>query len=187
MTNTLNIHQVARMLGRSTKSIRNYLKEGKLTAEKTSSPRGLEYRFDFNTVASFAKSQLNMSVEANIPPLDGVKHVGRPAGTPGGLGELMKMLSETEREKTTLLKELGEFKAQAGYKIGQLESQIKLLEAAKEERDSLASKFSELEKQYKVRDEDARQLLKVKQYYDGKRWWHFWKGKYVMPAHKEKA
>jgi hypothetical protein len=184
---SLNINQVAKMLGRSTKSIRNYIKEGKLPADKFNTPHGLEYRLHFNEVAGFAKLQLNTTIEANIPSIESSKHAGRPTGAVNGVGEVTKLLQSVEREKTELLKELGEFKAQAGYKIGQLESHVKLLEAAKEERDTLKSKFGELEQAFKVRDEDARRLLKMKEYYEGKSWWQFWKGKYKFPKHAKQS
>ena len=175
MSSALNIAQVAQLIGRSTKSVRNYIKEDKLTAKKVPSPRGLEYTFDFGDVAKFAKKHLKVTIEANVPAV----HTKSSRGSRGSSdSEITKMMTQLEKDKTELLKEMGEFKAQAGYKIGQLESQVKLLEVAKTERDSLQKKYDDLGVKYTVRDKDARVLLRMKHYYDAKKWWHVWKGRY---------
>ena len=58
--------------------------------------------------------------------------------------------------------------------MGQLENQVKQLESGVEEKDKLKKKVGDLEKNYRVRDMDARQLLAMKEFYESRPWWKFW-------------
>lgn len=194
---TLNLRQVAQLIKRSTKSVRNYIKAGKLKANKIESVNGPEYTFHVNDVVSFAKEFLGVTLvmgEATAMDQDEIEKNSSSsekeldAEIPVNntlptipfhdrkldLGQFTQVLLSLENDKMKLLEEFGEYKARLAYKVGQLESQVKQLETDTNEKDNLKKKVSELEKSYRIRDMDARQLLAMKNFYEGRPWWKFW-------------
>ncbi len=214
----LTIRQVAGLLDRSTKSIRNYIKANLLKASKLSTSKGLEYFFEPRDVEAFAKKELGMTLTITASSLQAAQervkkwleqeqkeHVSEKKKEPKTDTELQvyngemvdfsrftEILVRIENEKMKILQDFGEHKAQLAYKVGQLEMQVKLLDTAKHEKERLVKRVEELEQLYAVRDEDAKQLLKMKQFYESKPWWKFWNNKYrfqdseKLAAHKKR-
>ena len=58
----LNLRQVAQLIKRSTKSVRNYIKAGRLRASKVESVNGPEYSFTVADVIDFAKADLGIDL-----------------------------------------------------------------------------------------------------------------------------
>ena len=58
----LNLREVAQLIKRSTKSVRNYIKAGKLKASKIESVNGPEYVFDQADVVAFAREFLSIDL-----------------------------------------------------------------------------------------------------------------------------
>lgn len=190
----LNLRQVAQLLKRSTKSVRNYIKAGKLKSLKVESVNGPEYVFEVDDVVSFAKEFLGVSLvmgETVSSSDDDTVAVEAPVQTTSteslsalptipfhdrrlDLGQFTQVLLSLENDKMKLLEEFGEYKARIAYKMGQLESQVKQLEDGTNEKESLKKSLTELEKSYRVRDMDARQLLAMKNFYESRPWWKFW-------------
>lgn len=203
----LNLRDVAQLIKRSTKSVRNYIKADKLKAAKVDSVNGPEYSFEINDVVTFAKSFLSMDlvigdmvtkssaqphvrtdgdyVESPVESSD--KSAGHNENTSDSaltvpfhgrkldLSQFAQILLSLENDKVKLVEEFGEYKARLAYKVGQLESQVKQLESETQEKEKLKKKISDLERNYRVRDMDARQLLAMKGFYEKKPWWKFWK------------
>jgi DNA-binding transcriptional MerR regulator len=198
----LTIAQVAKILNRSTKSIRNYIKSGTLKARKINSKKGLQYFFQPEDVEDFAKKQLGISlaIEGNetTPQQPSEKKPEKSLALKKfdmekmDFGKFVDVLVEIENEKMKIIQEFAEYKAQLAYKVGQLESDIKTLETIRKEKDQIEKKLSssqkelkELEEEYEIRNTDAMRLLKMKEYYDNKRWWEFWKGTYNFYEEKK--
>ena len=197
---TLNLRQVAELIKRSTKSVRNYIKAGKLKASKVESVNGPEYIFAVSDVVSFAKEFLNISLVIGevVPVEDQPEQMGGEGDDAGSFGEsdvtasganlpvipfhernldfsqFTQVLLSLEGEKMKLIEEFGEYKSRLAYKMGQLESQVKQLEQDSSEKENLRKKVTELEKSYRIRDMDARQLLAMKSFYETRPWWKFW-------------
>lgn len=190
----LNLRQVAQLLKRSTKSVRNYIKSNRLRASKVESVNGPEYSFAVIDVVSFAKEDLGIDLvigEMLERGADDQATVLADASnylsdTEQGLplipyheqkldlSQFTQVLLSLENDKMKLIEDFGEYKARLAYKMGQLESQVKQLESGVDEKDRLKKKVVDLEKNYKVRDMDARQLLAMKEFYEGRPWWKFW-------------
>lgn len=191
----LNLREVAQLIKRSTKSVRNYIKAGKLKASKVESVNGPEYTFEQVDVVSFAKEFLGIdlvmgetvSVESSSNEYsytDGeiVEDVANASSLPLipfrdrnlDLSQFTQVLLSLENDKIKLIDEFSEYKSKLAYKMGQLESQVKQLEQDTNEKENLKKKLSELEKSYRVRDLDARQLLAMKNFYESRPWWKFW-------------
>ncbi len=196
---TLNLRQVAELIKRSTKSVRNYIKAGKLKASKVESVNGPEYTFAVTDVVNFAKEFLNISLVIGevVPVEDESGQVMIESGEGEGVeskvsangsnlpvipfhernldfSQFTQVLLSLEGEKMKLIEEFGEYKSRLAYKMGQLESQVKQLEQDGSEKESLRKKVTELEKSYRIRDMDARQLLAMKSFYETRPWWKFW-------------
>ncbi len=190
----LNLRQVAQLLKRSTKSVRNYIKANRLRASKVESVNGPEYSFDVADVVSFAKEDLGIDLvigemlerssdDQNTVTQDAVNYVSDTDQSLPlipyheqklDLSQFTQVLLSLENDKMKLIEDFGEYKARLAYKMGQLESQVKQLESGVDEKDRLKKKVLDLEKNYKVRDMDARQLLAMKEFYEGRPWWKFW-------------
>jgi hypothetical protein len=192
MQDQLNLRQVAQLLKRSTKSVRNYIKANKLKASKVESVNGPEYSFLVADVVAFAKESLGIDLvmgemlEKTISTpttMESSMEEGDGSQLPTiayhdqqlDLAQFTQVLLSLENEKIKLIEEFGEYKARLAYKVGQLESQVRQLETGTEEKDKLKKKLVEMEKNYKVRDLDARQLLAMKEFYENRPWWRFWK------------
>lgn len=198
--NTLNLRQVAELIKRSTKSVRNYIKSGKLHASKVESVNGPEYTFAVSDVVQFAKEFLGISLVMGeaVPVVDVDQQVSEATSFDEEVSHDTSLVTNTnvplipfhdrnldfsqftqvllslESEKIKLIEEFGEYKSRLAYKMGQLESQVKQLEQDTSEKENLKKKVAELEKSYRVRDMDARQLLAMKSFYEGRPWWMFW-------------
>ncbi len=190
----LNLRQVAQLLKRSTKSVRNYIKANRLRASKVESVNGPEYSFDVVDVVSFAKEDLGIDLvigemlerssdeqAATVPdPSNYLSDAEQSLPLIPyheqklDLSQFTQVLLSLENDKMKLIEDFGEYKARLAYKMGQLESQVKQLESGIDEKDRLKKKVVDLEKNYKVRDMDARQLLAMKEFYEGRPWWKFW-------------
>ncbi len=204
----LNLRDVAQLIKRSTKSVRNYIKADKLKATKVDSVNGPEYSFAINDVVTFAKSFLSMDLvigdtvsksakselrtdgdfsESQSPVENSDKgndHKDNIAtdnalaipfhGRSLDLSQFAQILLSLENDKIKLVEEFGEYKARLAYKVGHLESQVKQLESETNEKEKLKKKIGDLERNYRVRDMDARQLLAMKEFYEKKSWWRFW-------------
>jgi len=192
----LNLRDVAQLIKRSTKSVRNYIKADKLKAAKVDSVNGPEYSFEIHDVVTFAKSFLSLdlvigdtvskaskenpledhvSASANKETLASDQALSVPFhGRKLDLSQFAQILLTLENDKVKLVEEFGEYKARLAYKVGQLESQVKHLETETHEKEKLKKKVSDLERNYRVRDMDARQLLSMKEFYEKKPWWKFW-------------
>lgn len=188
----LNLRQVAQLIKRSTKSVRNYIKAGRLRASKVESVNGPEYSFSVSDVIDFAKTDLGVDlVIGETLEREAEKVVSAEQSDPverddGGLpmipyhdqkldlSQFTQVLLSLENDKMKLIEDFGEYKARLAYKMGQLESQVKQLESGADEKERLKKKVLDLEKNYKVRDMDARQLLAMKEFYEGRPWWKFW-------------
>ncbi|MBP7057422.1 hypothetical protein KBB08_02940 [Candidatus Gracilibacteria bacterium] len=172
--------------------MRNYIKANKLKASKVESVNGPEYSFLVADVVSFAKESLGIDLVIGemLEKTISTPTTMEPGGedVDGGqlptiayhdqqldLAQFTQVLLSLENEKIKLIEEFGEYKARLAYKVGQLESQVRQLETGTEEKDKLKKKLVEMEKNYKVRDLDARQLLAMKEFYENRPWWRFWK------------
>lgn len=187
----LNLRQVAQLIKRSTKSVRNYIKAGRLHASKVESVNGPEYSFSVADVIDFARTDLGVDLvigealerepESTIP-VENSSVVDQQGDLPLipyhdqklDLSQFTQVLLSLENDKMKLIEDFGEYKARLAYKMGQLESQVKQLESGADEKERLKKKVADLEKNYKVRDMDARQLLAMKEFYEGRPWWKFW-------------
>ena len=112
----MNISQAARTLGLSTRTVRRYIKAGKIKAELVSGPFGDEYHI------------------AELPPeLASRKEGGKAPGQPPGqtpeqtFGQAMDIMRELQEKNMALAARLGA----ATERIRNLESQVKLLTAAR--------------------------------------------------------
>lgn len=195
----LDIKEVASILNRSTKSIRNYIKDGKLKARKLPSKKGLQYMFEPKAVEDFAKKHLSLSLSINdmddsesTPPTTNLANEKRKFSNINAQN-FIEALLEIENDRLKIVKEFGEYKAQLAYKVGQLESDLKKLENIDKDKVTIESQLKELkkehtalEREYKIRDEDARQLLNMKEYYENRKWWQFWKGTYEFYNSEER-
>ncbi len=200
----LNLRDVAQLIKRSTKSVRNYIKANKLKATKVDSVNGPEYSFAINDVVIFAKSFLSLDLvigdmvtksseqpQESVPsqfsdiPMDGATKPNKDAASDNALtvpfhgrkldlSQFAQILLSLENDKVKLVEEFGEYKARLAYKVGQLESQVKQLETETNEKEKLKKKVGDLERNYRVRDMDARQLLAMKEFYEKRSWWRFW-------------
>lgn len=187
----LNLRQVAQLIKRSTKSVRNYIKAGRLRASKVESVNGPEYSFSVADVIDFARTDLGVDLvigEAlerepeSATPVETSSVVDQQGDLPLipyhdqklDLSQFTQVLLSLENDKMKLIEDFGEYKARLAYKMGQLESQVKQLESGVDEKERLKKKVVDLEKNYKVRDMDARQLLAMKEFYEGRPWWKFW-------------
>lgn len=190
----LNLRQVAQLLKRSTKSVRNYIKANRLRASKVESVNGPEYSFEVLDVVNFAKEDLGIELvigemlerstdDQSTVAQDSVNYVSDTDQSLPlipyheqklDLSQFTQVLLSLENDKMKLIEDFGEYKARLAYKMGQLESQVKQLESGVDEKDKLKKKVVDLEKNYKVRDMDARQLLAMKEFYEGRPWWKFW-------------
>jgi hypothetical protein len=188
----LNLRQVAQLIKRSTKSVRNYIKAGRLRASKVESVNGPEYSFTVADVIDFAKADLGIDLvigealereddkggavdQADSVVVDDTSLPLIPYHDQKlDLSQFTQVLLSLENDKMKLIEDFGEYKARLAYKMGQLESQVKQLESGADEKERLKKKVVDLEKNYKVRDMDARQLLAMKEFYEGRPWWKFW-------------
>lgn len=195
---TLNLRQVAELIKRSTKSVRNYIKSGKLKASKVDSVNGPEYTFAVNDVIDFAREFLGISLvmgeavpmeeERGDPVVVNDTSIETDSISKGAsalpvipfhernldFAQFTQVLLSLEGEKMKLVEEFSEYKSRLAYKMGQLESQVKQLEQDTSEKENLKKKVVDLEKSYRVRDMDARQLLAMKSFYESRPWWRFW-------------
>jgi len=188
----LDIKEVASILNRSTKSIRNYIKSNKLKARKIPSKKGLQYMFTPKAVEAFAKKylSLSLSISSDISQSDNEK-VSTQKKTLAvdsnkfkniNSQNFIEILVELEEDRIKIVKEFGEYKAQLAYQVGQLESDLKKLKNIDNEKSKLEKTNNDLQKkldilelEYEIRDNDARELLKIKEFYENRKWWHFWK------------
>ncbi len=104
----MTIAQAAKSLGVSSRTIRRYIKSGKIEAQLVSGPFGEEYRI-LDLPPGISRSQ----------PLD-----NSPGQTPG---QVMDIVRELQEKNLALAARLGA----ASERIRNLENQIKLLAAAR--------------------------------------------------------
>lgn len=111
-----NISQAARTLGVSTRTIRRYIKAGKIKAELVSGPFGEEYRI----------RELPPELAPRKP--DG-KTPGQPPGQASGqtFGQAMDIMRELQEKNLALAAQLGA----ATERIRNLEGRVKLLTMAR--------------------------------------------------------
>jgi MerR family transcriptional regulator, copper efflux regulator len=118
MTNqSFNINEAAKKLNVSTRTIRRYIKAGKLKAELVKGSFGDEYRI----------LELPPQLDPNTP-LDNDKAVDKPSGQASS--ESFDMIRELHEKNLALAAQLGA----AAERIRSLESQMKLLGSPKEEK-----------------------------------------------------
>ena len=111
MTNTsFNINEAAKKLNVSTRTIRRYIKAGKLKAELVKGSFGEEYRI----------LELPPQLDPNLTPDNG-KTVGKTSGNPSS--ESFDMIRELQEKNLALAAQLGA----AAERIRNLEGQVKLL------------------------------------------------------------
>lgn len=121
--NGLTIAQAARSLGVSTRTIRRFIKSGKLAAALVPGPFGEEYRI-YDLPADLHKEK-----PAEDTPVQTAVQTSKQA--PGQTSDqLINMLRELQEKNMTLAAQLGA----TTERIRFLENQVKLLTAATERR-----------------------------------------------------
>ena len=110
----LTINQAAERLGVSTRTIRRYIKAGKIQAELINGPFGEEYRI-YNLPAALSKDDL--SEESSVSKA--LETVGREAKP----DDFLSVFRELQEKNLTLAAQLGA----ATERIRSLEGQLKLL------------------------------------------------------------
>jgi len=182
---TLTIHQVAEILSRSTKSIRNYIKSGKLKAKKRNSKHGLEYVFQLSDVQTFAQEYLSLAIDDKTVSAASKKKARsalkkrskQPAAGNRQLSPSFERLADKlialEAEKRKIIEDYAEYKSQLAFKMGQMEAKLKLLDTAKAEKAKLKRKVTNLEK-------ERTHLIKMRDFYENRPWYLFWKT-YELP------
>ena len=118
MTNqSFNINEAAKKLNVSTRTIRRYIKAGKLKAELVKGSFGDEYRI----------LELPPQLDPNLT-LDNDKTVGKSSGQPSS--ESFDLIRELQEKNLALAAQLGA----AAERIRNLEGQVKLLAPPKSEK-----------------------------------------------------
>jgi MerR family copper efflux transcriptional regulator len=110
----LSISQAARKLGVSTRTVRRYIKAGKIKAELVSGQFGEEYR-----ILELPPELYQVAPEGETPT------PGQPPGQT--LGQAVDIIRELQDKNLTLAAQLGA----ATERIRNLENQVKLLTAAR--------------------------------------------------------
>lgn len=114
----MNISQAASTLGVSARTIRRYIKAGKIQAELVSGHFGEEYR-----ILELPPELFQAKSEGKALPLD--KTPGQPPDQ--GIGQAMDIIRELQEKNLALAAQLGV----ATERARNLENQVKLLTAAK--------------------------------------------------------
>ena len=114
----MNISQAASTLGVSARTIRRYIKAGKIQAELVSGHFGEEYR-----ILELPLELFQAKSEGKALPLD--KTPGQPPDQ--SLGQAMDIIRELQEKNLALAAQLGV----ATERVRNLENQVKLLTAAK--------------------------------------------------------
>jgi MerR family copper efflux transcriptional regulator len=114
---SFNINEAAKKLGVSTRTIRRYIKAGKIRAELVKGSFGEEYRI-LELPPQFDPNQ----------GLDSGKAVGKPSGQESGSIQGMELIRELHEKNLALAAQLGA----AAERIHNLEGQLKLLAAPKD-------------------------------------------------------
>lgn len=181
--NLLSIREAADNLGRSTKSIRNYIKAGRINAKKIPGPKGPQYVFEPSEISRFAAEQdLEVSaVPANNNPSQKANLPAIPTDLPASLEGLVEAFVNAENERTQLIKELAESKAETQHTIGTLEERVSQLQLRlkREERVSSRAKAAERNlKRWKEKGEalsaEVKELRQLQDEISRRRWWQLW-------------
>ncbi|MCL2140851.1 MAG: helix-turn-helix domain-containing protein [Dehalococcoidia bacterium] len=136
MTNqTLNINEAASKLNVSTRTIRRYIKAGKLKAELVKGSFGDEYRI----LELPAQLDPNVSFDGNNSETN--KTLDKPLPT----NISIELIRELQEKNLALAAQLGA----AAERIRNLENQVKLLAPPKEEKDTSESWWSRVFKRRK--------------------------------------
>ena len=179
----LSIQAAADILKRSTKSLRNYIKAGRITAEKIPGPKGPQYVFHPDEISRFAAEQevtftqaattTNNSHKANLPAI--------PSDLPASLEGLVQAFIKSENERTQLIKELAESQAETQHTIGTLEERVVQLQLRlkREERVSSRAKAAEHNlKRWKEKtialDNEVKELRQYREQMAKRLWWKLW-------------
>jgi len=180
----ISIREAAAILQRSTKSIRNYVKAGRLAAEKVPGPKGPQFVFRAREVAALAK-ELRLDAEHLGVDSRGVvaaEHGNLPAQVPGSLHELVEAFLVSERERVKLLQELADARAETGHTIGVLEERVTQLQHRLKREEKIAEKSHDLEKELRawkkkteLRDEQLRRYEELREALERRHWWQFWR------------
>jgi excisionase family DNA binding protein len=129
MTNqSFNINEAAKKLNVSTRTIRRYIKAGKLRAELVKGSFGDEYRI----------LELPPQLDPNLT-LDSDKAVGKASAQPSS--ESFDLIRELQEKNLALAAQLGA----AAERIRNLEGQVKLLAPPKSEKPASASWWHRLQ------------------------------------------
>lgn len=185
MKDKLTIQEVAALLNRSTKSIRNYVKSGKIKAIKVNGKHGPEFIFKTTEIQQFAQEYLSMGIDnASInevkkaPKLSKKNH---PAESKALVSDDMDWKSftgkllELEAEKRKIIEDYAEYKAQLAFKMGQMEAKLKLLDTARAEKIKLKKKVQYLEKKRAEERLQLEKLSQVREFYENRPWYSPWK------------
>ena len=182
MKEKLSIQEVAQILNRSTKSIRNYVKSGKLQSEKINGSHGPEFIFRIDELRNFAQNYLslaidNKTVESLVKPRKTTSTHSSKAVAPKelSLSNFADKLIALEAEKRKIIEDYAEYKAQLAFKMGQMESKLKLLDTARSERNKLKQKIRYLEQKTTKQLTELDELQKARSFYEHRPWFLAWK------------
>ncbi len=137
MTNqSFNINEAAKKLNVSTRTIRRYIKAGKLKAELVKGSFGDEYRI----------LELPPQLDPNLT-MDNGKTAGKTSGQPSS--ESFNLIRELQEKNLALAAQLGA----AAERIRNLEGQVKLLAPPKPEKPAAESWWQRLKEMLPRRKE----------------------------------
>lgn len=179
---TLSIRDAARLLKRSTKSLRNYVKAGRLSAEKIPGPKGPQFVFRESDVRSLA-DELRLDVASSVVHEHAVHEAKSapmaklPANLPGAPAALIEAFLTTERERTALLERLSEAQASANRTIGTLEERVQQLQARLKREERVAEEARELRRELEAlrrKTGERSQEISTIRATGRKHWWSFW-------------
>lgn len=120
----LTIAEAAKQMGVSTRTIRRYIKSGKIVAELSEGPFGEEYRI-FELPSSKVGTTTKAEEISSDPPQAKETTANLPSHTPV---QFLEMIQAMQEKNISLAAQLGA----ATERVKQLENQVKLLSVAKE-------------------------------------------------------
>ncbi len=190
----LSIRDAAKLLKRSTKSLRNYVKAGRLPATKIPGPKGPQFVFrraDLVLLGDALQADVSGPVleEAHGTHASGGTQRHLPAQLPSSVPALVDAFLTVERERTELLSKLAASQAESSHTIGMLEERVAQLQTRLKREERVAELSRQLEKelgQLKKRASE-RELTVARLRAAGRaHWWQFWRAPLptVSPTHE---
>lgn len=191
-TPLLSIRDAARILQRSTKSLRNYVKAGKLAAEKIPGPKGPQFVFQKSEIDRLAE-ELRLDVAEQVvhrdAPGDAAPGLQLTVGAPPSLAQLVEAYIQADKERTQLHVELAETKAASQHTIGVLEERVTQLHTRlkREERDAqrahlLERELEKLRKKTVAREQLLRDLQQLRKKAERRHFWQVWRPRFTPTA-----